>query len=323
MFHGHLDYFHKTPLQGRPNRQLVDHGTPNAHNGVLSEKRILVGRLLVDIGHYLFVRTRSEGWTEDDLNIVQLLFQKWRIYSEALDGPNGRPLEHVVGAGHILEDVRRFGHSDVYWCFPFEREVQKYQNIKTNQKSVETTFIKYCSRILFQKVKLCMQIESDGLEVFERALARIHDVNFFPEGTVHNHEDDFPCPPWHRNCCLHVTSKMKALDVYKFLLQAPHDCACVISAKEKGILISKADNKHVQASSIIWSYLRHHIPGLGTTHSPQVLVHKRCMLGRTTYKAGDDVVVINDEEYGTPYKGRIREIFSHEYNKQIEVYFFC
>jgi len=115
-----------------------------------------------------------------------LLFQKWHIHSEALDGPNGRPLEHVVGAGHILEDVRHFGHSDVYWCFPFEQEVQKYQNIKTNQKSIEASFIKYCSRRLFQKVKICMQIEGDGLEYIERILARVHDVTMFLEGTAQN-----------------------------------------------------------------------------------------------------------------------------------------
>ena len=32
MFHGHLDYFQKPPLEGRPNTKPGDHGTPNAHN---------------------------------------------------------------------------------------------------------------------------------------------------------------------------------------------------------------------------------------------------------------------------------------------------
>ena len=30
--HGHLDYFQKSPLEGRPNTKLGDHGTPNARN---------------------------------------------------------------------------------------------------------------------------------------------------------------------------------------------------------------------------------------------------------------------------------------------------
>ena len=32
MFHGHLDYFQKPPLGGRPNTKPGDHDTPNAHN---------------------------------------------------------------------------------------------------------------------------------------------------------------------------------------------------------------------------------------------------------------------------------------------------
>jgi hypothetical protein len=32
MFHGHLDYFQKSPLEVRPNTKLGDYGTPNAHN---------------------------------------------------------------------------------------------------------------------------------------------------------------------------------------------------------------------------------------------------------------------------------------------------
>ena len=32
MFHGHLDYFQKPALGGRPNKTSGDHGTSNAHN---------------------------------------------------------------------------------------------------------------------------------------------------------------------------------------------------------------------------------------------------------------------------------------------------
>jgi hypothetical protein len=31
MFHGHSDYFQKSPLGGRPSTKPGDHGTPNAH----------------------------------------------------------------------------------------------------------------------------------------------------------------------------------------------------------------------------------------------------------------------------------------------------
>ena len=32
MFHGHLDYFQKPPLGGRPHTKPGDHDTPNSHN---------------------------------------------------------------------------------------------------------------------------------------------------------------------------------------------------------------------------------------------------------------------------------------------------
>ena len=32
MFHGHLDYFQKPPLESRPITKLRDHATPNTHN---------------------------------------------------------------------------------------------------------------------------------------------------------------------------------------------------------------------------------------------------------------------------------------------------
>ena len=32
IFYGHLDYFQKPSLGGRPNTKPGDHGTPNAHN---------------------------------------------------------------------------------------------------------------------------------------------------------------------------------------------------------------------------------------------------------------------------------------------------
>jgi hypothetical protein len=31
MFHGRLDYFQQSPLGGRSNTKLGDHGTPNSH----------------------------------------------------------------------------------------------------------------------------------------------------------------------------------------------------------------------------------------------------------------------------------------------------
>jgi hypothetical protein len=60
---------------------------------------------------------------------------------------------------------------------------------------------------------------------------------------------------------------------------------------------------------------------LDTTHAPFVFIHKGCIFKRNYYSVGDDIVVENDDVMGTPYKAKIREIFSHEYNTYIETYF--
>lgn len=82
-------------------------------------------------------------------------------------------------------------------------------------------------------------------------------------------------------------------------MQAPHYCACVA----------------------ISSYLWHRVPGLGTVYQLHVHVYKTCMLESIIYKVGNYVAVVNDEVRRTPYKGRIKEIFSHKHNGQIKVYF--
>jgi len=283
-----------------------------------SSRRCMIGRLLVDIAHIFFNWTRSKGWSAEDLFVAHQLLTKWRNLSEALDGPNGRPLEHVAGAAHILEDVLRFGHSDVFWCFPYEREVKRYNNIKTNQKNVEATFAQYTARTLFHKIQLCIAAEADDMEIRERALVEVHGALLFPEGIRHN--QNMQCPEWHLNCCLTTSSMKKATYVLKMLERAP-DSFCSALAKSKGIMISPINNSYQRASDTVWSYLRHRIQGLDETHTPFVLIHKGCMLKKYFYDVGDDVVVENDDIMGTPYKAKIKEIFSHEHNMHIETYF--
>ena len=145
----------------------------------------------------------------------------------------------MAGVAYILEDVVRFGHSDVFWCFPYEREVKKYNNIKTNQKNVEATFAQYSVRTLFQKIQLCIAPEVDGMETTERALVRVHDALMILEGITH--VDIVQCPEWHLNCCLTTPSKKRATHLLKMLDQAS-DSFCSALSKSKGIMISPKNN---------------------------------------------------------------------------------
>jgi hypothetical protein len=93
---------------------ILPHILKKCH-GTISSRLHKLELLLIDIEHHFFNYSRVKGWTIEEMHIVQRLFQHWRVISEELLGPNGRPLEHVVRAGHLLQDIRRFGHSDVSW----------------------------------------------------------------------------------------------------------------------------------------------------------------------------------------------------------------
>ena len=93
------------------------------YHDTISSRLQKLGLLLIDIAHHFFNYYRVKGWTIEEMNIIQWLFQYWQVLLEELLGPNGRPLEHVVRAGHLLQDIQRFGHSDVYWCFPHKQVV--------------------------------------------------------------------------------------------------------------------------------------------------------------------------------------------------------
>jgi hypothetical protein len=194
-----------------------------------------IGAVLVDIVHYIFNHTRVKGWIRDDINIVRQLFVYWRLMTEDAYGPNGKPLEHVVGAGHILDDVERFGHNDVFWCFSFEREVQKYQKILTNQQNTEPSFIKYYSRKQFQEVEKNIEVEQDRLKSSKRALLRVHENLEALEIIIDPH-DQIICEEGHRKCLLY-TSSIDAAKSLNTLLEAASECICASTARMKGILI--------------------------------------------------------------------------------------
>ena len=222
-------------------------------------------------------------------------------------GPNGRPLEHVAGAGHILEDVFRFGHSDVYWCFPYEREVQKYQNIYSNNKQVEQTFIKFYSRRQFKNVEINVCAESDAVDMSGRALIELHEYLHLPQyQNEENNYDTSRCPAWHRKHFLSCTTIDAAQNIEKLLKNAPQTI-CSSIAISKGILIGTKTGRRAcpkVGDARLANFLQIHfqVRGWGT----YVYTHiRKCMLRRVLYEVGDDVIVKPDNVEQVPIKAQI------------------
>lgn len=80
-----------------------------------------------------------------------------------------------TGSGEILDDVVRHGCHDVFWCYPFERELSNFVNIRSNQINSEVTYSEYFSRHRCTKMHRAVQLDRDGLLSDSRALAIIHE----------------------------------------------------------------------------------------------------------------------------------------------------
>ena len=104
MFHGHLDYFQKPPLGGRPNTKPGDHGTPNAHNRWFILFYHVWGPVWIEI-HWnsIWLRTRSRMTSHYTWEFVTTLHD--------FGGVLGRPLD-TSGSHNFM--VTAFG-SFVKW----------------------------------------------------------------------------------------------------------------------------------------------------------------------------------------------------------------
>ncbi|KAL3694215.1 hypothetical protein R1sor_007866 [Riccia sorocarpa] len=139
-----------------------------------------LGRLVFEIARYFYIASRSQtGWTEDMVNKCYMLFTSWRIRHEEGVGASGSILDHVAGAGELLDDVHRHGPSHVYWCYAFERLVSAYNKIKTNCKNMESTFISHYARTFFLQCCNAIWTDDDGLLPHQRIKTLLE------ENTVH------------------------------------------------------------------------------------------------------------------------------------------
>lgn len=55
------------------------------------------GLLLIDIAHFFYSFSRTNGWTLDTIHIARTLLQAWKIRKDEYYGPNASILEHMAG----------------------------------------------------------------------------------------------------------------------------------------------------------------------------------------------------------------------------------
>lgn len=106
---------------------------------LLEEREFHIWQLIVRMTELVFgIRA---GWNHDDVNLFEKLAQRYLILTEEQRGITAcvKTAHNLI---HIPQDVLRFGHPDNFWCFSFERAVQRYVKTSCNYKNIECSYAK-------------------------------------------------------------------------------------------------------------------------------------------------------------------------------------
>ena len=80
------------------------------------------------------------GWTEEGANVLYHLCMRHNILLEAEYGLKACKVI-VHNLVHLRDCVKRFGSLDNYWCYCYERAVQRYAKTPNNGRNIELTLV--------------------------------------------------------------------------------------------------------------------------------------------------------------------------------------
>jgi hypothetical protein len=127
-----------------------------------------------------------------------------------------------TGSGELIDDVESHGCHDIFWCYPFEREISRVVNIASNQKTSEVTYTSYYARQIFTKIHKAMQLDNDGLFLGGRALKEVHKYLQLPTDVHRVMDQDLTiCEQWHEGCVVVVPSQEIARAISKLVHWLP------------------------------------------------------------------------------------------------------
>ncbi|KAL3686596.1 hypothetical protein R1sor_009170 [Riccia sorocarpa] len=215
-------------------------------------------------------------------------------------GPTGSILDHVAGAGELLDDVRRHGPSHVYRCYSFERLVSSYNKIKTNSRHMETTFTSHYVRTFFSVCCEAMWADDDGLLPPQRIKLRVDENTVYLEdGRKSSVAREHTSPA---RGIIYVSSQRSAK-----LLMA-------------GLMSELLESTATDSSSSFLSVSN----GIGEVPT-RVTLLKSTMVKATLYGPGDYAFVKSDSsdrrEGSWHWKTKISRIFAHSCRGYIQIFF--
>ena len=233
-----------------------------------------------------------------------------------------------AGACHILDGILRFGPSELYWCYSYERLVSKFHKISTNKKEMEVSYIQYYSWEIFTLVRKQLHIDGGGLSGQQRSMLLLHKQLIIPEGVFCDETNNICCSLWHSKCVIEVSTIEKAYEIWN-LLQKMSSNPCTWTIALKGILIRRKDTKSknmpMDFQKYVLKYLRN-MEILGDSNSWE-FTHfmkevKYVMLEGKLYRPDCDVVVERHSMDATPYQANVKRFFNHVWWRNLS-FFLC
>ena len=117
---------------------------------LLEEMEFHIWQLIVGMTELVF--GQRDGWIHEDVNVFEKLAQRYLILTEEQRGVTA-----CVITGHNLiqipQDAMDLGHPDNFWCFSFERAVQRYVRTSCNYKNIDCSYAKREARCeLFKRI---------------------------------------------------------------------------------------------------------------------------------------------------------------------------
>ena len=126
--------------------------------GLLTNEHFEAWECLARIVEFLYCQGRNR-WTVDSAAVFQQIVLRYNI---SLEESQGLRACHLVN--HNLTHILNFGTPDNYWCYNFERAVQRYVTISNNHKNIEVTFARTELRGDILKVRSSLKIQESDSE---------------------------------------------------------------------------------------------------------------------------------------------------------------
>ena len=120
------------------------------HKFAFPTSEVIIGDLLEEMDFHMWqlivrmtelVFGKRDGWNHEDVNVFAKLAKRYLILIEEQRGLTACVIT-AHNLIHIPGDAMRFSHPDNFWCFAFERAVQRYVKTNCNFKNIECSYAK-------------------------------------------------------------------------------------------------------------------------------------------------------------------------------------